>query len=835
MRRLLPALLAATLALTIAATGVASASPRVPATTGDEPLSAQVVRTEFGIPHITASSYTDLGYGYGHELAIDNICILADTYATVDARRSFYFGPTGSYVFQGNGQRVNNLNSDFFFQQIVDAGTVEALVAQPAPQGPLPQVRQLVTGYVRGYNQFLSEVGRGERTVTDPACAGKAWVNPITETQVYRRFYQLALLASSGVAIDGIAEAAPPTPSAPVPTTTSPDVAARQLQEEFKTLAIGSNAVAVGRAGTTSGRGVLLGNPHFPWNGAERFWQAHLTIPGTLDVTGGSLLGVPLILIGHNATMAWSHTVSTAFRFTPYELTLVPGSPTTYLYEGTPTAMTKRTVSVDVGGGKTSSRTLYSTRYGTMLTSILGLPLFPWTPTKGYAIRDANAANFRYVNHFLETNLATSARAELKVLKRNQGVPWVNTIAVDDAGDALYADISVTPHVTDAQARTCNTALGAATFAALRLPVLDGSRAACEWGSDPDSLQPGTFGPSKMPSLIRRDYVTNSNDSYWLSNPAKPLTGFATIIGDEGTARTLRTRLGLLMTKKIADAKGFNRQVMQDMVFNDRQYAAELTRDAVVSMCSSFPGGMAPSSSGPVPVGQGCTVLAGWSGRDDLDAPGAVLFRRFWTRATATETASIWAVPFTAADPVTTPNTLVTSNPKVQLAFGDAIKDLAGAGIPLAGTLREFQYVTRNGARIPIHGGPGTLGLFNAINTSWDPTKGYPTVNHGSSFVQSVAFDGTGCPDAATILTYSQSADPTSPWYDDQTRLFSSKTWVKDRFCKADIAASPVRLVSALSTQTLPAPVVPEAPYAVLLPLVAILGAGFWVYRRRQS
>ena len=210
-------------------------------------------------------------------------------------------------------------------------------MAQPAPQGPRPEVRELVTGYVRGYNQFLAEVAAGERTITDPACAGKAWVRTITETEVYRRFYQLALLASSGVAHRRHRRRAAAHPRAPrCPATSSTDVAARQLAEEFKTLAIGSNAVAVGSEGTENGRGVLLGNPHFPWNGSERFWQAHLTIPGTLDVTGGSLLGVPLILIGHNATMAWSHTVSTAFRFTPYELTLVPGSPTTYLYDGRP-------------------------------------------------------------------------------------------------------------------------------------------------------------------------------------------------------------------------------------------------------------------------------------------------------------------------------------------------------------------------------------------------------------------------------------------------------------------------------------------------------------------
>jgi hypothetical protein len=80
----------------------------------------------------------------------------------------------------------------------------------------------------------------------------------------------------------------------------------------------------------------------------SRFYQAQLTIPGKINVAGVSLYGVPLILIGHTAAMAWSHTVSTAFRFTPYQLTLVPGHPTEYLENGHPVAMIRRTVTVMV-------------------------------------------------------------------------------------------------------------------------------------------------------------------------------------------------------------------------------------------------------------------------------------------------------------------------------------------------------------------------------------------------------------------------------------------------------------------------------------------------------
>src|SRR3546814_13690935 len=75
------------------------------------------------------------------------------------------------------------------------------------------------------------------------------------------------------------------------------------------------------------------------------------------------------------------------------------------------------------------------------------------------------------------------------------------------------------------------------------LPVLDGPRSACEWATDADAPAPGIFGPSNLPTLERDDYVGNFNDSYWLTNPAQPRTGYARIIADENAQRSLRTRL----------------------------------------------------------------------------------------------------------------------------------------------------------------------------------------------------------------------------------------------------------------------------------------------------
>ena len=107
----------------------------------------------------------------------------------------------------------------------------------------------------------------------------------------------------------------------------------------------GSNATAVGGDATTTGKGMMLGNPHFPWRGRYRFTQQHLTIPGKYDVAGASLIGSPVVNIGWNENVAWSHTVSTAYRFTPYEYRRRP-DPTTYLTDAGPAELEHRTVKV---------------------------------------------------------------------------------------------------------------------------------------------------------------------------------------------------------------------------------------------------------------------------------------------------------------------------------------------------------------------------------------------------------------------------------------------------------------------------------------------------------
>jgi acyl-homoserine-lactone acylase len=764
-----------------------------PAASGAK-LKAKITRSANGIPTIEAENIKSLGFGYGYAFAQDNICTIADSYVTVSAQRSRFFGPDAE-----SPEGDPNLDSDLFYQRIIDRGIVESLIAQEPPVGPKAAVKRGVKGYVAGYNKYLEKTG--VENIPDPRCAGAEWVRPITEIDVYRRFYELALYASQGVAISGIANAQPPSPAV---SAGAPSISTAQAERLGAALDFardgGSNAWALGSDATAKGGGIVLANPHFPWTGPRRFYQSHLKIPGKLNVSGASLYGVPLINIGHTRNLAWSHTVSTAFRFTPYELELDPADPTRYMVGGESVPMERDEVTVEVrqpdGTIAPLTRTLYSTRYGPITTSIQGQDLFDWTDTTAFAMWDANAENYgRLLNHFYKANQAQSTTEMLEILRKFEGIPWVNTIAADSEGRALYADIGSIPNVPDSKATGCASAFGQITFAALGLPTLDGSRPECAPEQAPDALSPGIFGSESLPVLERRDYVANGNDSYWLTNPEQPLEGFPRIIGDERTERSLRTRLGLKMIEqRLAGTDGmkgdrFTRNQVRQLVFQNRQYAGELWRDELVAYCNANP--TMAGSNGPVDVSEACGVLANWDLRVNLDSLGALLFDRFLANDGGGFTA-----PFDVADPVNTPFGLDTAT--VEPALADAVTDLRSSGIPLDAPYGDHHFETLGAERIPIHGGPGGFGIFNAIGADWEPGVGYSDIEDGSSFVMVTSFEG-GCPRDRSILTYSLSENPASEFHSDQTRLFSEKKWVDPPFCKGQVkkAAESVDVVRA--------------------------------------
>lgn len=732
--------------LTVAATQ-ATAAPR---------YDVEIRRTAYGVPHIKARDIAGIGYGFGYASAQDNICEIQDRILTVSANRARYLGA---------GQADANLQSDLYHQRLNQLGQVEQLLAGPAgaPDTPSAEARSMAQGYVAGVNRYLRDIG-GSEAIADPRCKGAAWVRPLNEIDFWRHMF-------AGQTIEALI---PQVASAQPPGTTGPQaLAADALEPEA---GLGSNAYGLGREVTKGGRGMLLGNPHYPWSGPNRFYRAHFTIPGKLNVVGVSYIGMPLIRMGHTDTLAWSNTVSTARRQGYFELQLDPADPTRYRYEGGWEAMTRMTVTVAVQGASAVTRTFYTTRYGPVVSS----QRFPWTAGRAFALRTA-PVGLRDVDQYMAVWQSRSVRELGQVLGRYQSYRF-NTTAVDAGGETLMGDLGMVPNVSEALARDCSVSdVARDAWSHDRLPVLDGSRAACGWKTDADSTAPGMFGPAASPHIFRTDYVTQSNDSYWLTNPAQPLAGYSRIWGDEVTARSLRTRLGLLQVAgRVAgtdglDGQKFDLKTLQEIMYGNRHLGGEMARAPLVAACRA---------SGAPKLQPACEVLGRWDLKVNLDSRGAHLFHLF-----AENGGLKWKVPFDPADPVRTPNTLDVENPAVLGALEKAVDQLSTLRIPLDARLGDVQRDTKGGVMIPIHGGAGGEGVFNVITVAdLKPDVGWTRVQHGASWIMTVEFTAKG-PVSQGILTYSESTDPNSPHYADQTRLYSKKGWDDLRFTETAVAA----------------------------------------------
>lgn len=297
-----------------------------------------------------------------------------------------------------------------------------------------------------------------------------------------------------------------------------------------------------------------------------------------------------------------------------------------------------------------------------------------------------------------------------------------------------------------------------------------------------------------MPTLKDAPYAENSNDSAWLANADRPLTGYERVFGNLGTQRSMRTRGAIEDVAAMADKGGLTVRDLQRQQYANRVPAADLAVDDVARACAVLPGGAATAGDGSVvDVSEACGVFEAWDRTTNTDSEGALLFDRFWRRLNAVvPRGQFWRVPFSAADPVSTPNTLNTDAPGFATALADTVKDLRAAGVALDAKLGDHQFVVRNGLRIPVPGGTESLGVWNKIESPWRPAEGvYAEVSSGSSHIQAVGWDGGRCPVARTLLTYSQSSNPNSPHHLDQTRLFSAEKWVTSRFCEKDILSSP--------------------------------------------
>ena len=787
---------------------------------------ATVTRTPHGVAHITAASWGALGFGEAYAAAEDQVCNMALALLQSRGESASVFGP---------GHEQRNLTRDI---------TVKALGiperAGAALQAQAPDIRDWIEGYAAGYNRYLAEHPEGVGSWCDQA----EWVRPVSAEAFMAQYLTLVQTlprASGAIAAAGLPEPAAGAPSlsaADAPAVKAPEsrsVEAMPVPKLASTLSdltlrgMGSNAWALGDGRTEGANSLLLANPHYPWYGIARFWEKHLTIPGVYDAYGVSLIGTPGVSLGFNAHVGWSHTVSNSKRTVIYQLTLDPSDPTQYRWADDWRALTA--VEVEVGvkleeGIAPKTHTVWFSHHG----PLIALPGVTEDPYAVFAVRDANADNIHVLGQWQAMGQAKGMDEFIDAHRRFNAMPWINTIAVSREGRAAYIDNSTVGALSSEAIEDWRTRVSADPreqflYLDQGLVILDGSRPDHDW-RETSSPVPQTEPFEQRPLIESRDYVFNANDSYWLSDPANPAEVLSPLYGPTHSPRTVRTRMNVELLRPdsplgyAGEDALFSMVEVQTALFGNDSLTAQLLLPELLAACADEP--QRELATGTVDLEAACGVLENWDRRFNVDSRGAVLFREWLTRYPYNETylgRELFAVPFNPAKPLTTP--LGLKDPGTALdKLAEAVALMDEAGLPLDTPLGKHQRGHRMREVIPVHGGNRREGIANlqvSATRYGNPTEtpiytgsdafvadseslsetGYNVV-HGSSFIMTLAYTDEG-PEAQAILSYSQSGNPGSDYFSDQTALYRDKMWRDILFEPTDIAREAISVTTLKS------------------------------------
>lgn len=765
-------------------------------------MEATISYTKHNVPHIKADNYKGLGYGIGYAQAQENLCTLSEQIMRINGEKSKYYGP---------GEGMINFATDVGYKAINHPERAERLFSQTSQT-----TQDLLNGYAEGFNRVLDEKGSPANYPTP--CANAPWVHKITAQDILAYHLDLATLAGSRNFLTAIAAATPPKAE-----QTALSAVPLDADRIMKVEGIGSNGWALGQNRVSEGKAMLLGNPHFPWEGELRFYEQHLEIPGKMNVHGVGMVGLPAVVIGFNQNVGWTHTVSLSKRFTFYQLELNPENPLQYKYDGEYRDIEKKTIKVEVNAGEKGiieqKHTVYFSHFG----PIVGLgslsSALDWTNKSAIAVRDANLDNINMLDQWIAMDEAQSREEFFEAFATHQALPWVNTMMIADDGTANYIDGTQVPQfnaVTEQYWRNMSklTQLNAIWQDGAGNILLPGNSSSYEWKDTGDARAPGLVPFSKAPQQTRKDYVYNANSSHWLTNVDEPLEGYSIVYGGERSVRSPRTRYNAQLISNPAahgltgaDNK-FNLKQLKDVLDHngslfgdDKQFMADL-----VQRCNDGVGTVANLEAAM------CEALDNWDGQYNLNSQGAQLMREFLSfyRDGGHRTLSndLFANSFNPAAAATTPSGLNpagsgdASDP-VLANLVKAAQRLTANGIAIDAKLGDIQHVIKAEGHEPIAitGGYSYEGLFNVIESSFgrrdssaiantvvgeklpgsvlskvEENNAAYHINYGSSIVLALVMTDKG-PKADMFLTYGQSHDPKSEFFEDQTKLFSNLEW----------------------------------------------------------
>ena len=253
------------------------------------PVNIDIVRGEYGTPHIFAKTDKEAAYGLAWAHAEDDFKTIQQTFLPVKGFLGKYLGKDGAML-------------DYVIQLLRCEQTVEAHYKDLSPE-----VIKVIQGYVEGLNAYALKY---------------------PEEVLVKNTFPISVknyLVGFNLVIHFFSDAG--------------NVVKDLFKNKISTINdstlrnIGSNGFAFRSSKTNDGKTYLNVNTHQPLEGSFAWYEAHMVSEEGWNMLGGLFPGSPMPFIGTNENLGWTHTYNYPDLIDVFQLQMNPKNKNQYLLD----------------------------------------------------------------------------------------------------------------------------------------------------------------------------------------------------------------------------------------------------------------------------------------------------------------------------------------------------------------------------------------------------------------------------------------------------------------------------------------------------------------------
>ena len=354
------------------------------------PNNIDIVRDEFGVPHIYAETDAEVAYGLAWVNAEDDFKTIQEAYLAGNAMLSNYIGLKGA-------------PADFISQFIGSKSLIEEKINEISKD-----YLNVVDGYVQGLNAYAK---------ANPKKVLYRKLFPIT-TKKMLMYSQLQLFISN----EGAYWAG--------------RILNNDTQDDYLDQNLtGSNVIAMNSSKTISGETFLAINTHQPLEGPTSWYEVHLNSEEGTNIIGTMYPGTPNVLIGVNEHLGWSHTVNYPDKTDVFKLKMK--NKRKYIVDGEEYDLEKHNAKISIkllGIPIKINRKYYKSIYGPTLKNKSGY----------YSIRTPTLFNVRALEQWWKMGKAKNFSEFYDAFKMKQ-IPGFNVGYADKYDTIFYMSNGILP------------------------------------------------------------------------------------------------------------------------------------------------------------------------------------------------------------------------------------------------------------------------------------------------------------------------------------------------------------------------------------------------------